>query len=192
MQTSALNTPDSDLVIAVRASDEAAFKSLYYRYYQTMFNFLWRRTHDFEGSKDLAQELFIRLWKNRENLDPKQSLRAYLYRIANNLAIDSLRKKAREQSTFVHDPDIVATTDPDENIDFEANVKAVIRGLPAPLLAVYTLSRDEGLTYTQIAESLEVSVKTIEHRMSQALKILREKLKPLLTIIAYFFINLLG
>lgn len=179
-------------MIAVRASDEAAFKSLYYRYYQTMFNFLWRRTHDFEGSKDLAQELFIRLWKNRENLDPKQSLRSYLYRIANNLAIDSLRKKAREQSTFVHDQDIVATTDPDENIDFEANVKAVIRGLPAPLLAVYTLSRDEGLTYTQIAESLEVSVKTIEHRMSQALKILREKLKPLLTIIAYFFINLLG
>lgn len=192
MQISALNTPDSDLVTAVRASDEAAFKSLYYRYYQTMFDFLWRRTRDYEASKDLAQELFIRLWKHRENLDTKQSLRAYLYRIASNLAIDHLRKKEREQSTFVHDPDIVATTDPDENVDFEANVKAVIRGLPDPLLTVYTLSRDEGLTYPQIAESLEVSVKTVEHRMSQALKILREKLKPLLIILAYFFINLLG
>ena len=115
MQISALNTPDSDLVTAVRASDEAAFKSLYYRYYQTMFNFLWRRTRDYEASKDLTQELLIRLWKHRENLDPKQSLRAYLYRIANNLAIDHLRKKEREQSVFVHDSDIVATTDPDGN-----------------------------------------------------------------------------
>ena len=190
MERCASDAPDADLVAAIRRSDETSFKTFYYRYYEIMFNFLSRRTRNYEASKDLAQELFIRVWKNRETLDPKQSIKAYVYRIANNLAIDHLRKKDRDQATFVqeltHEPGIA----PDETFDLEEKVQAAICGLPEPLQTVYTLSRDEELTYPEIAASLEVSVKTVEYRMSQALKILREKLKPvLLTMLWYFFMN---
>jgi RNA polymerase sigma-70 factor (ECF subfamily) len=174
-------TADSDLARAIKSSDANAFKVLYYRYYEQLYTFLWRRTQDGEISKDLVQELFMRLWNNRHNLDSRYALKSYLYKIGHNLVIDHLRKKGVEQTLFVADPpDEKAAFEENEHFELKESIDAAIRELPEPVRTVFCMSRFEGLKYTEIAETLEISVKTVEARMSKALAILRRKLKPFL------------
>ncbi|MCA9743086.1 MAG: RNA polymerase sigma-70 factor [Deferribacteres bacterium] len=172
---------DAELASAISASDAAAFKMLYYRYYELLFAFLWRRTQNRETSLDLAQELFARVWNNREKLDAGQSLKSYLYKIANNLVIDHFRKKGVEQSYFAADPPDDASVTTDE-VDFELReqIEQAVAGLPPPVRQVFQMSRFDGLKYHEIAKALEISVKTVEARMSKALASLREQLEPFL------------
>lgn len=172
---------DAALAQAVRAADHAAFKTLYYRYYEALYRFLWRYTRETQSSRDLVQEVFARVWQQRERLDPQKSLKAYLYRMAYNLAIDHLRKKPHqpaslEVQTAAEQPAYL----PNEAFDLPAALHSAIENLPEPLRLVFTMNRFDEATYAEIAEALQISVKTVESRMSKALKELREKLRPFL------------
>jgi RNA polymerase sigma-70 factor (ECF subfamily) len=178
------DTPDPELAVAIKQSDADAFKILYYRYYEQLFRFLWHKTRDHETSKDLVQELFFRVWKNRESVDPSKSIKAYLYKTASNLAIDLLRKKTTEQAYALENP-VEETSAPEAQFDLEEKARAAIDSLPEHIHTVFCLSRIEGLKYTEIAETLHISVKTVESRMSKALKILRQKLQPFLILLLF-------
>jgi RNA polymerase sigma-70 factor (ECF subfamily) len=65
--------PETELIKAIRHSDKAAFKALCQIYYDPLYRFLWRKTRDEETARDLVQELFLNVWKNRANLDERQS-----------------------------------------------------------------------------------------------------------------------
>lgn len=172
------NANELELIKAVRHSDKTAFRALCQIYYESLYRFLWRKTRDEEAAKDLVQELFLNIWKNRANLDETQSSTAYLYRAANNLAINHLKKKAVRQA---HAMDSVAAgrmSGTDEKHDFQEYVDEILHDLPEEQRLVFTLNKFEGLKYSEIAEMLQISVKTVESRMSKALKALREKLEP--------------
>lgn len=179
MPNPASHLSDSELALALRASDHAAFKTLYYRYFEALYRFLFRHAREEQLAQDLAQETFTRLWQNREKLDPRQSLKAYLYRIAYNLAIDHLRKRAHRPESLeaanAHEP----SYSHEDHFDLREKMQAAIANLSEPLRIVFTMSRFEEATYAEIASALEISVKTVESRMSKALKELREKLRPL-------------
>jgi RNA polymerase sigma-70 factor (ECF subfamily) len=179
------NTPDHELAQAIKAADHNAFKVLYYRYFEALFRFLWRQTSDEELAKDLVQEIFSRVWKNRENLDPRQSLKSYLYRIGHNLVIDHRRQSAHKPDYLedhpAHEPAYFA----EENFDLREKIQAVIAALPEPVRLVFTMNRFDGIKYAEIAAMLNISVKTVEARMSKALAILREKLAPFLACLLF-------
>ena len=167
--------PDSLLARKIRDSDSAAFKTLFHRYYEPLYCFLCQRLRSSEQAKDFIQEVFTRVWQTRERLDPQKSVKAYLYRIANNLVIDYFRKRASHkmyQSEQYHQL-------PFQNsfMDTELSVKAAVSELPEKLRTVFILSRHQSLTYNEIAEACQISVKTVESRMSQALRLLRNALK---------------
>ena len=88
---------DEQLVRNIFDNDEYAFKQLYFKYYELLYKFVWHRIHADDDAKDLLQTLFIRLWNNREKLDPNQSIKAYLYRIAANLLTDYFRQKGENK-----------------------------------------------------------------------------------------------
>jgi RNA polymerase sigma-70 factor (ECF subfamily) len=180
MEKFSVNTPDAELAQAIKDSDHAAFKVLYYRYFEALFRFLWRQTGDSELSKDLLQEVFSRVWKNRGHLDPGQSLKSYLYRIGHNLVIDHRRQRAHKPQYLDEDPTSGPEYFTEEHFDFQEKLQAAIKSLPEPVRLVFTMNRFEGIKYADIAEALNISVKTVEARMSKALKILREKLAPFL------------
>lgn len=83
-------TGEPELIKALRQDDRGAFKTFCGIYYDPLYRFLWRKTRDEETAKDLVQELFLNIWKNRANLDETQSSKPYLYRAANNLAINPM------------------------------------------------------------------------------------------------------
>jgi len=180
------NQVEIELIKAIRHDDKAAFKALCRIYYDPLYRFLWRKTRDEETAKDLVQELFLNVWKNRANLDEAQSSKAYLYRAANNIAINHLKKKAVRQAYTLDSPAAERMAGTDEKQDFQEYAEEVLHDLPEEQRLVFTMNKFEGLKYHEIAEMLNVSVKTVENRMSKALKALREKLGHLLSLAAFF------
>ncbi len=171
---------EEDLVSAIRQSDHAAFKELCRIYYQRLYHFLWRKTRDENVAMDLVQELFTAVWKRREHLDEKRSIKAYLFNAANNLAINHLKKKVRRQTVLVEGAIVDSMTSVEQNEDFQQFIDEALHSLPEAERTVFILNKFEGFKYFEIAETLNISVKTVESRMSRVLKVLREKYKHLL------------
>jgi RNA polymerase sigma-70 factor (ECF subfamily) len=174
---------DPELAQAIRRSDMAAFKVLYYRYYKSLYRFVWHRTRDSEQCLDFVQEIFARLWKNRGSLDPKQKLKAYLYQVGNNLLIDHFRQKEVRRDYLAEKSKDEPFSLPDDEFDLKEKMQQEINNLSEPLRTVFTLKRFDGYKNAEIADMLNVSVKTVESRMSKAIKKLREKLKPFLMLL---------
>lgn len=181
------NATDVELTPAIRAGDPGAFQMLYFRYAQRLFPFLWRRTGTRETAEDLVQEVFIRLWRSRENLDPEKSIQAYLYRTAHHLAIDHLRKKIREVETASHLPEPRCAELRETAFEERERIRKAIDALPENQRLVFCLSRDEGLKYTEIARVMNISIKTVETHMNKALKKLRKSLRDMVTLIFFGF-----
>lgn len=166
---------DSRLTEAIRASDVGAFQALYYRYYEPLYQFLWHKTRSTEQVKDYIQELFTRVWIKRSRLNPDFSIRAYLYRIASNMVIDQIRKNASERTYRLH---VHRNTARDtDSLDERITIQQAVEDLPEKLRLVFILSRYQGLKYTEIAEVCGISIKTVESRMSHALRRLRIELR---------------
>lgn len=177
---------DSKLCAEIKGSDSGSFKILFYRYYEPIYYFFWSRTKSAELAKDFVQDVFTKLWQNRFNLNPELSMKAYLFRTANNLLIDFYRKKKTysiyQEDNFAHEP----SENPFETYDVQEGVNKALLELPENLRIVFTMNRFDALKYSEIAESLNISVKTVESRMSKAIKILRETLKQFLILLFIF------
>jgi RNA polymerase sigma-70 factor (family 1) len=174
-ERSTLNPSDAELVKAIRESNAEAFKTLYFRYYDPLFRYVWYRTRSSEFVRDVMQDLFTRVWQNRRTLDPGQSIKAYLYRIAHNLLIDDIRREALRKDHLI-ETTIQNDAIPDDDPELRMDIQKAVEELPGTLREAFMLNRYQGLKYSEIAEVCGVSIKTVESRISQALEILRKKL----------------
>jgi len=167
---------DQSLAKAIRNSDSEAFALLYHRYSEALTRFIYYRTYSMEITRDYLQEVFTRFWQHRDSIDTKKSLKAYLYRIANNYIIDQLRKKRSAKAYFGEMKYHTHATE-QRAIEIKIAIEDAVNGLPEKLKTVFILSRYQGLKYSEIAEICSISIKTVEARMSKALQKLREKIR---------------
>lgn len=159
------------LTSALHDSDEKAFQKIFNLYYESLFAFVYTRIRSVELSRDLVQDSFSKLWMHRRTLNPNQGCKAYLFRIADRLLIDYYRKRSSQkkyQQEQRYAPNSVKS-----DIDLQITLQNCINNLPDKLREVFVLSRYQGYTYAEIAEACHISVKTVESRMSKALKQLR-------------------
>jgi len=147
-----------------------------------------RLLNDRNTAKDVVQDVFLQLWRTRNNLKIVHSSRAYLYRAVVNGSLKYLAKSKRTirvvEDSPLH-PDL-RHRDVEEEIGYqelEREYKKALDLLPQKCRAIFVLSRHEEMKYKEIAGHLEVSVKTVETQMSIALKRLREYLDPYLTFL---------
>lgn len=158
---------------------------MYYRYIDQIFHFLERKTRNTDIATELTQEMFVKVWQNRNKLKPTQCIKSYLFRAANHLAIDHLRKKITRQTYLEETTGQERVAKIDEYFDMTEKIDEAINTLPEDQRIVFTLSRFDGLKYAEIAETLQISVKTVESRMSKALAFLRQNLKHLLLFLFF-------
>ena len=167
------DTADEELVEAIKENNHAAFKILYYRYFQKLIRFALYRLHSIETARDLVQELFFKVWTGRERLNPQKSIKAYLYKSLNNLIINHL-KLSSTQTSLLSDLD-ESKIKAEEKQEYKIDIKNAIERLPEKLKTVFILSRVEGYKYTEIAEICDISVKAVEKRMTKVFVLLRKE-----------------
>lgn len=180
--TPAIPAGDAELVRRIRAGDERALEVVFRTHFAGMASFVQRFVRSADLAEELVQDVFLKLWSKREQLAEIETLRTYLFRAARNTALNYLRRaklerKWREEQVVDDDPPTTFAAD-DETVEQEvaAAVMEAINRLPPRCREIFLLSRDGGLTYAEIARSLEISVKTVETQMGRALKSLRASL----------------
>jgi RNA polymerase sigma-70 factor, ECF subfamily len=165
----------SDWVRQIREGDQAAFETLFRTCAPGLCAFVTRYVGSRSAAEDVVQDLFLSLWKKREELEITGPIDTYLYRAARNRALNQLRHTRVEDRfrTAVLERDDGATTSPEVEILEMLEVQEALQTLPARCRLVFTLHHHQGLTYAGIARSLGLSIKTVETQMGRALKSLR-------------------
>lgn len=178
--------PD-DLLRRFKQGDTAALKVLFQQHYELVGRAISRFITDKALTEDLAQEVFVRFWEKREQIEINSSVPAYLRRMAINEALGWLRRNQRhETEEFTPQTPTGTTADGEATFlhqELSQNITQAINMLPPKCRAVFQLSRYEELTYPQIADQMGISVKTVENQMGKALKILRERLRGYLHLL---------
>lgn len=174
---------DGELLRRIRAGDERALEIVFRTHYSGMATFVQRFVRVPDVAEELVQDLFLKLWAKREQLSDIETFRTYLYRAARNQALNWLRRQKLErrwQEEHAGEDEATTTQLADEDAsehEVAAAVRAAIDRLPPRCREVFLLSRDGGLTYAEIARTLDISVKTVETQMGRALKSLRVALQ---------------
>ncbi len=157
------------------SSGSDTFRVLFDEYYLAVRNFLYYKSGNLELAEDLTQEAFAILWKKRQSINPEKA-RSYLYTIANNLFLNEI-KHQKVVLKFQQRPQRTLTEESPQYImeeeEFRKKLEAAIAGLPEKNRVVFLMNRIEKLTYREIAERLDLSVKAVEKRMHKALLALR-------------------
>ncbi len=162
--------------------DYVAFETLFYVNYNPLRNFCKKLVQINEVAEELVSEVFLKIWCNRKRIIISSSAKSYLYTSVRNMSFDHLRKE--KKSLWVNLEEAAAVScnnfDPHKHSEFEElqiKVERAVAKLPRQCRLVFQLSRDQGMKYHEIAETLQLSVKTIETQMGRALKSLRQTLK---------------
>lgn len=172
-------------ILNIQKGDQVAFERLFKTYYFKLTRFAWRYVKSKAIAEELVQEVFANIWENREHWQPTESLKLYLYQSVKYQALDYLK---HEQVREEYDPQWMERRD-NPTIDFEdprrkqqirEAINREIEALPPRSKMTYKLHRYDGLTYKEISEVMDISVKTVESQMTRTLKRLRESLSYLL------------
>jgi len=172
-------TDENKRIQKIREGDKKVFSELYISNFNLMCDFGVGITRDEEVTRELIQDVFLSIWVNRKEWQPKGSIRSYLYRAIKNRSLDYLKHKKVEREwqemTRHSNPENEAT--PHDNYahaELESIIQKAVNELPEKQKMVFLLSRVQGLKYREIADVLEVSEKTVENQMGHALRKLRE------------------
>lgn len=157
-------------------NDPEDFRKLFDSLYDGLRKFLYYKSGNMEQAEDLAQESFLILWKKRDNIDPDK-VKSYLFTIANNLFLNEVKhnkvvlkfQKRPQRESTLETPQYLM-----EEAEFKKKLEHAISSLPEKHRIVFLMNRIEKLTYREIAERLELSVKAVEKRMHKALISLRD------------------
>jgi RNA polymerase sigma-70 factor (ECF subfamily) len=170
------------LTARIRAGDASAFQTLFRTHYGELCSFVHTQVGSADIAEEIVQDVLLRVWHNRSRLDPQQSLRPYLYRAARNHAINHLKRRRLEehwqQLSATASPAATSTDDAVRVHELSDAIGHAVAALPERCRLIFQMSRDQGLSYAEIAAVLGISVKTVETQMGRALKALRTSLAP--------------
>lgn len=183
---------DLELMLRVRDGDSASFEVLLRRYRLPMVSFFRRMVRDPGMAEDLAQEVFLRVYKSRERYQPEARFTTWLYRIATNLALNAIRDRKDEVTDGTNDdseggPVIERFVDPHPTIeqrlvadDRQRLIRQAVEDLPENQRTAVILHKYQEVDYRQIAKILSVSESAVKSLLFRAYETLRVRLEPLL------------
>jgi RNA polymerase sigma-70 factor (family 1) len=181
---------EQEYITGLHTGDEVVFETVFKDYYERLCNYANSMIYDMDEAEEMVQNTYLTLWEKRENIDIHTSVKSYLYKAVYNNCMNwmkhyKVRLEHSEDSkyqteSFVDDPSQQLLSE-----ELERQINIAINDMPNQCRTVFKLSRFENLTYSEIAEQLNLSVKTVENHMAKALKLLREKLKDYLPFLLW-------
>lgn len=179
--------------------DKTQFEHLFRTEISRLHNFARQYVQDGDTAMDICQNVFIILWEKRETIDPKQAVRSYLYTAVKNRCLNYIRdhKKYRSQILDLDcgDIDVGGMEDAphQDTEELEQKIQAALAALPDKCREVFEMSRFREMKYREIAETLQISQKTVEAHMSKAMRLLRESLNDyrfVMLLFVYFLTSM--
>lgn len=176
--------PDKDDVEAIRATlrgERQAFARLVEKYQRPLYAVLRRLVRSHEDTDDLLQESFLRAYQNLEAFDLSRPFYPWLYRMAVNLALSSLRRRKRQQATESLDLFPSADAGPEKNAhigEFHFALERALAKLPAEQRTILLLRTREDMSYQELSETLGIEVGTVMSRLARAREKLRAWMRP--------------
>ncbi len=183
---------DADIMLRVKAGDDSAFDYLVQKYRRPMINFMFRMAHNSAAAEDLAQEVFLRVYRSRQNYEASAKFTTWLYRIATNLAVNHARDTRHdrpENTVSLDEPDDESghtldlpdkTPGAEETIVRRERVAAIrqrVQALPERQRIAVVMHKYQQMEYRQIAEVLKLSESATKSLLFRAYETLREQLK---------------
>jgi len=172
--------------IPFNSRKEAIVEDLFRQNFEAMCRLAMKFIHDFDTSKDIVHEVFTAFWQKFDSLPDDTQYKSYLFTAVRNKSFNHLRDQKKHLKIVEAEEEATPETgDSMESKELAREIDYALNLLPDRCRQVFELSRFEGKKYGQIAEELDISVKTVEGQMSKALRLLREHLQDFLVL---FFI----
>jgi RNA polymerase sigma-70 factor (ECF subfamily) len=176
-----LQKTDEELFAEIKLGNKQAFNVLFERYYVALCRFIFKMLRNTDDSEEIVQSFFVNFWLKRKIIIIVLSVKSYLYQSVKFAMFNFLKaKKNRTESEQKSSEQIQTGETPDdfeETQKLKNRINKAVEILPEKCREIFLLSRLNGLTYREIAEYLEISVKTVENQMGTALKKIREYIK---------------
>jgi RNA polymerase sigma-70 factor (ECF subfamily) len=169
------------LIEKLKAGDPDSFSDVFSAYYKDLVFFAFSFTHELSSAEDLVQDTFVKLWEDHEKLTVTVSLKSILLKTIQNKCIDWHRHKkiVNNHSTYIINNSPLYEYDIDNYIlrsELEDRIESAVSSLPEKAKEAFEMNRYDGLKYQEIATILNVSIRTVEVRVSKALTLLRKSL----------------
>jgi RNA polymerase sigma-70 factor (ECF subfamily) len=186
---------DAEVMLRVKAGDNAAFEYLVQKYRRPMVSYMYRMCHNTAAAEDLAQEVFLRVYRSRGNYEPSAKFTTWLYRIATNLAVNHARDSRHERpeiSVSIDEPDQetgLALDLPDSSLTAEeallrrermAAIRQRVQALPERQRTAVVMHKYQQMDYREISEVLKLSESATKSLLFRAYETLRVQLKEFL------------
>jgi len=186
---------DADVMLRVKAGDDGAFEYLVQKYRRPMVSYMYRMCHNAAAAEDLAQEVFLRVYRSRGNYEPSAKFTTWLYRIATNLAVNHARDSRHERpenSVSIDEPDHetgLALDLPDSSLTAEeailrrermAAIRQRVQALPERQRTAVVMHKYQQMDYREISEVLKLSESATKSLLFRAYETLRVQLKEFL------------
>lgn len=170
------------IVRGIRLGNQADFKVLYELFSRKIFSVSVRFGLSHEEASEVVQDVFVKVWQYRHTLDENLSVNAYLFTITKNLLITRQKKQAYEiaYKKYLEKQDISSLLDTENVVvysELEALTQSIIRKLPAQQREIFLLSKSKNLSHKEIADKLNVSLRTVENQVYRATKKIKDALK---------------
>lgn len=180
-----LQETEQSYLLEIRKGNKSAFKLVFDTYYADLSRYAFSMLKRQEEAEDLVQQVFVNFWEKREQTIISGSLKSYLFRSVHNQSLNLIKHEKVKASYVQHSQffDIKYQSDVEETLEgkeLETQIAAAIQTLPKQCQKIFVMNRMESLKYKEIAEQLDISIKTVENQIGKALKILRSSLAPYL------------
>lgn len=182
---------DKQVLETLQLGNESAFEMIFKTYYQPLCRYAYSFLQDKEEAEEVVQSSFINVWEKRNSIAIETSLKSYLYRMVRNACLNVIKHDKIKQQHVAHELAVTEATY--ESVaqkvyatELESKITEAIKTLPEQCRIVFQLSRFEELKYQEIADQLQISVKTVENHMGKALRLMREQLKEYLPLFLIF------
>jgi len=174
-----LSSTDEVVLVGIQQGEEAAYQTLFTKYYPMLTTFALRYVSEVDSAKEIVQEVFIKLYQKRETLIIQQSLKAYLFKAVYRTCLNTIHQENRR--SYHHQEAILYRSDAEyanklEEAEAEQRIYRAIDQLPTQCRRIFTMNRFEGMGNQAVADQLNLSKRTVETQISKALKLLRKTL----------------
>lgn len=175
---------EEELIQRLSQHDRRAFEQIFRTYYADLCKFCMKYVRDEQVAEEVVQEVFINIWERRASLTITTSIKSYLFTAIRNRSFNYLKLQLpkEQKKTDLEGIGFLEEDNREQEMimdELREYVQSAIASLPNKCRIIFNLSRNAGMTYKEIAEELDISVKTVENQIGLALKKLRENLNPI-------------